>query len=181
MRDRTTGERIILELPHSPRAYQTRYYFPFGYLWAYPAVAWGALREAIPWEALAFSLVAFVVAWLRLGSDLGTAIGASITLPLVAVQMMRTRTFITPSRIVRQRGLLPLRRAETPHAAIRDGRAEYPVPGTTAFGDIVLATSAGEQRLRAIGDPESVLRLILGLRASGGASAECVTSGRTSG
>jgi hypothetical protein len=135
----------------------------------------------MPWEALAVSLAAFVVAWLRLGSDLETAIGVSVTLPLVALQMMRTRTFVTPSRIVRQRGLLFLARAETPLAAVRDGRVEYPVPSTSAFGDIVLATSAGEQRLRAVGDPEATLRQIPGLRAPGGAAVECVTSGRTSG
>jgi hypothetical protein len=125
----------------------------------------------MPWEALALSAFVFAVSWLSLGPDLGTAIGISAALGLVTFQMLRTRTFLTPNRIVRQRGLLLLTRTEIPLSTILDARVEYPVAATRSFGDVVLATPGGEQRLRAIGDPSSVLTRILSMRASGSAEA----------
>jgi hypothetical protein len=166
MLDRTTGEPIVMDLSHSPDVYRSRYQFPFGYLWAYPAAAWAALCETMPWEALAVSLLVSCVAWFFLGSDLGVTIGLSVTLALVTLQMLRTRAFATPLRIVRQRGLFLQRRDDIPFTAVLDGRVEYPSPAIDSFGDIVLSTAAGEERLRAIRDPATVLRRLLAMRVS---------------
>jgi hypothetical protein len=171
MLDRTSGEPIVMDLSHSPEVYRSRYRFPFGYLWAYPAAAWAALRETMPWEALAVSLIVSCVSWLFLGSDLGAAVGLSVTLALVTLQMLRTRAFATPFRIVRQRGLFLQSRADIPLAAVLDGRVEYPAADVDSFGDIVLSTAAGEERLRAIRDPRSVLKNLLAMRTSGSAGA----------
>ena len=157
-----------MELSHSSQAYRTKYYFPFGYLWAHPAVAWGALREAMPWEALGVSVVVSCVGWLLLGSDLGVAMGLSVTLALVALQMLRARVFATPSRILRKRGLFPFEKTtELPLSAVLDGRVEYPATGTESFGDVVLVTAAGERRIRALRNPDEVLKQLLDLKASG--------------
>jgi len=133
MRDQRTGESVVVDLSHSSQVYQSRYQFPLGYLWRYPASAWAALREAMPWEALAVSGLVSFLSWLLLGSDLGVAIGVSVTLALVALQMLRTRAFVTPLRIVRQRGLFLVSRTEIPLSAVRDGRVEYPAPGTDSL------------------------------------------------
>lgn len=179
MRDRKTGEAIVVDLSHSSRVYQQRYRFPFGYLWVYPAEAWAALREAMPWEALGLSLLVSCMSWLRLGPDLGVAIGVSVTLALVTLQMFRTRAYVTPFRIVRQRGLFLAGRTEILLSNIGDGRVEYPAGVPESFGDIVLATAAGEERLRAIRDPAAVLKHLLELKASGPAVAQGRTGGRT--
>ena len=142
MQDRQTGENIVVELTHSPRVYQRRCRFPFGYLWVYPADAWAALREVIPWEALALSAVITCVAWLTLGQDSGVAMGGSATLALAVFQMFRTRAFVTPIRIVRQRGLFGASRTEILLSSIGEGRVEYPAGVPESFGDIVLATAA---------------------------------------
>jgi hypothetical protein len=168
MRETGAAEPVVVELSHSSEAYRTKYYFPYGYLWAHPAVAWGALKEAMPWEAVGVSVVVSSVAWLLLGSDLGFAMGLSITLALVALQMLRTRAYVTPARIVRRRGLFPFERTTAlPLSAIVDGRVEYPAPGTNSIGDVVLATATGEQRLRAIRNPELVLKELINLKTLG--------------
>jgi hypothetical protein len=173
MRDTGPAEPVVVELSHSSQAYRTKYYFPFGYLWAYPAIARGALREAMPWEALGVSAVVSCVAWLLLGADLGVALGLSVTLALVALQMLRTRSFVTPSRIVRKRGLFPFESTTVlPLSAVLDGRVEYPIAGTDSFGDVVLVTVAGERRIRALTNPEAVLKQLLNLKASGKAGAQ---------
>jgi hypothetical protein len=167
MRDRRSGEPIVVDLPHSSEVYEKRYRFPLGYLWVYPSAAWAALREAMPWEALGVSLLGSWGLVVVLGRDLGVALGLSLALALVTVQMLRSRAYATPSRIVRQRGLFLLSRTEIALSSVWDARVEYPAVGTTSFGDIVLATTAGEERLRAIRDPESVLRRLLTLKALG--------------
>jgi hypothetical protein len=170
MRETGGTEPIVVELSHSSEAYRTKYYFPFGYLWAHPAVAWGALREAMPWEALGVSVVVCSFAWLLLGSDLGLAMGLSVTLALVALQMLRTRLFVTSSRIIRKRGLFPFEKTTVlPLSAVVDGRVEYPAAGTNSIGDVVLVTAAGEQRIRALRNPESVLKQLINLRTFGAA------------
>jgi hypothetical protein len=164
-RDRRTGERIVVDLAHSPETYRMRYRFPIGYIWVFPREAWAALHEAMPWEALGLSLVLAAVIWLMFGGDLGSSLGVSITLALVTIQMLRSRRFVTPTRIVRQHGLILVEREEIPLLTISDGRVELPADGER-FGDIVLSTSSGERRLRAIHDPTSVLRRLLALRDS---------------
>lgn len=181
MRDRKTGELIVVDLSRSPWVYQQRYRFPFGFRYVYPAEAWAALRETMPWEALAFSLVLSGVSWLVLGPGLGVATGMSVTLALVTVQMLRTRTFLTPFRVVRQRGLLGASRTEILLSTIGDGRVEYPAGVSESFGDIVLATTCGEARLRAITCPATVLKRLLELKASGHVVAQERSGGRTTG
>jgi hypothetical protein len=165
MRDRRTGERIIVDLGHSPETYRMRYRFPIGYIWVFPTEAWAALREAMPWEALGVSLLLATVLWLKFGGDLGSSLGFAIALALVTIQMLRSRRFVTATRIVQQRGLILMDRQEIPLLTISDGRVELPADGER-FGDIVLSTSSGERRLRAIHDPTSVLRRLLSLRDS---------------
>lgn len=165
-RDRRTGEPIVLDLAHSSAVYQTRYRSPFGYLWRHPAAAWAALQEVMPWEALTVSLCVCAAMWVRLGRDLGVTAGVCLSLALVAIQLFRTRAFATPSRIVRERGLFVLSRSETAVAGIQDGRIEYPEGVPDSFGDIVLITSQGPTRFRAVSDPEAALHQLLALRAS---------------
>lgn len=165
MRDRRTGEPIIVDLAHSPETYRRRYRFPIGYIWVFPREAWAALREAMPWEALGVSFVLSSVLWLKYGWELGSSLGVSITLALATIQMLRSRSFLTPTRIVRQRGLFLVEREEIPLLTVSDGRVELPADGER-FGDIVLTTASGEQRLRAIHDPGIVLGKLLALRDS---------------
>jgi hypothetical protein len=164
MFDRRAGEAVVIELTHSPGIYKRRYLFPFGYVWAYPKAACAALLEAMPWEALAVSGAMSILAWFSLGHDLGVAAGMSVTLALVTLQMLRTRTFVTASRIVQQRGLFGTSRCEIPLASIHEGRVVYPTETLASFGDIVLVTTAGEKRLRAVPDPDTVLKQLLALR-----------------
>jgi hypothetical protein len=154
--DRRTGEPIVLDLAHSPAVYQMRYRFRSGYLlWRYPREAWAALREVMPWEALAVSLCVCLAVGIRFGQDLGVTAGVCMSLALVTVQLLRTRAFATPSRIVRERGLLVMSRSEIDVASISDGRIEYPEGTRDSFGDIVLVTSQGATRLWAVGSGSS--------------------------
>ncbi len=142
------------------------YRFPFGHL-AYHRAAWAALCETLPWEALAVSLGVFCGAWSLLGSDLGIAIGLSVTLLLVALQMLRTRVFATSFRIVRQRGLFLRHRADIPSLPSSTAASTCTSSASDSFGDIVLVTAAVEKRLRAIRDPASVLQKLLAMRTPG--------------
>jgi hypothetical protein len=125
--DRRTGEPIVLDLAHSPAVYQMRYRFRSGYLlWRYPREAWAALREVMPWEALAVSLCVCLAVGIRFGQDLGVTAGVCMSLALVTVQLLRTRAFATPSRIVRERGLLVMSRSEIDVASISDAGSSTP-------------------------------------------------------
>lgn len=167
MRDRETGERILMELSHSPAVYRSRYRFPLGYFWAYPAAACAALSEVMPWEALGLSFLISSASCLLLGRDLGAAIAVSATLALITLQMLRARTFVTPFRVVRTRGLFAIKRTEIHLAMVHEARVEYPQSLEAGFGDLVLSTQVGESRFRAIRDPEVVLERLLTLKASG--------------
>jgi hypothetical protein len=160
--DRRIKEPVVADLSRSRSAYITRYRFPLGYMWADPSAAWPALREAMPWEALGLSAVLTVGLWALVGPDFGVAMGMSLSLGLVALQMMRSHVFLTPSRIVRQRGLFLLTRTEIHLSSVQEARVESHADGS--FGDIILVTGAGEERLRAVADPEAVLEQLMSLR-----------------
>ena len=112
--DRVTGEPILMDLSHSPSVYERRYHFPWGWHWTNPAHAWAALREVMPWEALAVSAIATAGLFAAFGRDLGQSLGVSIALALVTIQMLRFRIYLTASSIVRQRGLFLVTRMELP-------------------------------------------------------------------
>ena len=66
----------------------------------------------MPREALAVSAIAASGVWLRFGQDPGVTVGACLSLALVALQMLRARAFVTPSRIIQERGLFLTTRSE---------------------------------------------------------------------
>ena len=106
--------------------------------------------------------------------------GMSLNLALITLQMLRARAFITPSRIVQERGLLAMTRTETLLAAIQEGRVEYPYGTPETFGDTVLVTTRGAKRFRAIPHPEAVLDQLLVLRAKAVPSGGSTTRSRPS-
>jgi hypothetical protein len=163
-RDRATGEAIVLQLPHSPAVYRVRYPTSWFHRWRYPRAAWAALREVMPWEAFGLAAVAGAAVWFRYGSDLGVAAGLSLALGLATLQLFRTRTLATASHIVEERGLILRRRTVTAIARIREGHVEYPEGVPETFGDVVLDTEDGPLRVRAVAEPEVVLRRLLEMR-----------------
>ena len=162
---RAAREPVVLELRHSSRVYAQRFVGLGRGRWRYPSEAWAALREVIPWEALGLSVAGAVLlsGALRQPSEIA-GLGYCLALACVTVQMFRTRTFVTPTRIVQQRGLFFLTRRETPLAAVKNGRIVRPDDRSRDFGDIVLATEIGERVLRAVPEPDRVLATLLALR-----------------
>jgi len=159
------AEPVVVDLAHSPDTYRTRYRFPIGYMWVFPREAWAALREVMPWEALAVSFLLTAALWVKYGFDIAVSLGISTALALVSVQMLLSRHVVTATRIARRRGLFLVQREEIPLVAIIGGRVELPADGER-FGDVVLFTASGERRLRAIHDPNGVLHKLLALRDS---------------
>ena len=159
------AEPVVVDLAHSPDIYRTRYRFPIGYTWVFPRQAWAALREVMPWEALAVSFLLTAAFGWKYGFDIGASLGVSTGLALASVQMLLARHIVTATRIVRRRGLFLVRREEIPLVAISGGRVELPADGER-FGDIILFTARGERRLHAIHDPKGVLHKVLALRDS---------------
>jgi hypothetical protein len=82
---------------------------------------------------------------------------------LCVLQLFRTKSFVTSTEIVRQRGLFLRSRQATPLASVKRGRVVY-LEGSTNVGDEVLETASGELRLRSLSDPDVVLEMLKSLR-----------------
>ena len=156
-------EKAILSIEHSPAVYRsTRTFGWFGVpRYLYPGHAKAALLEVFPWEALVLAVMAAAVLWVVVGPQEAGGLGVCVALALVTTQMLLTRSFLTPRRLVRRTGLLFTRRVvDLPLSSISAVRVVADPAVHEDFGDVIVETGERAYRFCAVSGATRVASVI---------------------